>query len=104
MSDQLVTEILNIEAEADNVVGEARQKTAGIVANIHNEIELIKTAFENEYRQKLEMLKAKIAELQKSEEEGLRNEFELLEKKLLHINNERIENAVDWVVKHIYES
>ncbi len=104
MGDHLITEVLNIEAEADNIVSEAKQKAEGIVANIHNEIELIKTAFENEYRQKLEMLKAKIAELQKTEEEGLRNEFELLEKKLLHINNESIENAVDWVVKHIYES
>ena len=104
MSDHLITEILKIEEDADRIVNEARLKAREIIANVHHETESIETTCENEYRQKLEIIKARIAELQKSEEEGLRNESELLKKKILNINSKSIENAVTWVVKHIYES
>ncbi len=104
MSDHLITEILKIEEEADRIVNEARQKAKEITANVHYEIESIKITCENAYRQKLEIVKAGIAELQKSEAEGLRNESELLKKKLLNINSKSIEDAVRWVVKQIYES
>ena len=104
MSDHLITEVLKIEEEADRIVNEARQKAKEITANVHHETESIKTTCENAYRQKLEIVKAGIAELQKSEEEGLRNESELLKKKLLNINSKSIEDAVAWAVKHIYES
>ena len=104
MSDHLITEILKIEEEADRIVNEARQKAREITANVHHEIESIETTCENEYRQKLEIVKGRLAELQKSEAEGLRNESELLKKKLLNINSKSIEAAVTWVVKHIYES
>ncbi|MBM4066685.1 MAG: hypothetical protein FJ266_13770 [Planctomycetes bacterium] len=104
MSDRLITEILKIEEEADHIVHEAKLKAGEIIANIHREVESTKTNFENEYRQKLEIGKAGIAELQKSEEEGLRNESELLKKKLLNINSKSMEDAATWVVKHIYES
>jgi len=104
MSDHLITEILKIEEEADRIVNDARQKAGEIIVNIHHEIESIKITRENEYRQKLEIGKASIAKLQKSEEEGLRNESELLKKKLLNINGKSMEDAVTWVVKHIYES
>ena len=104
MSDHLITEILKIEEEADRIVNEARQKAREIIVNIHHEIESIKITCENEYRKKLEIVKVRIAKLQKSEEEGLRNKSELLKKKLLNINSKSIEAAVTWVVKHIYES
>jgi len=104
MSDHLITEILKIEEGADRIVNEARQKAREIIANAHHEIESIKITCENEYRKKLDIVKARIAELQKSEEEGLRNESELLKKKLLNINSKSMEDAVRWVVKHIYES
>ena len=104
MSDHLITEILKIEEDANRIVNEARQKAREITANVHYETESIETTCENEYRQKLEIVKARIAELQKSEEEGLRNESELLKKKLLNINSKSMEDAVTWVVKHIYES
>lgn len=104
MSDHLITEILKIEEEADRIVNEARLKAREIIADIHNEVESIKTTYENEYLQKLEIVKARIHELQKSEEEGLRNESEALKKKLLNINSKSMEDAVRWVVKHIYES
>ena len=104
MSDHLITEILKIEKDADRIVNEARLKAREIIANVHHETESIETTGENEYRQILEIVKARIAELQKSEEEGLRNESELLKKKLLNINSKSMEDAVTWVVKHIYES
>ena len=104
MSDHLITEVLKIEEDADRILNEARLKAREIIANVHHETESIETTCENEYRQKLEIVKARIAELQKSEEEGLRNESELLKKKLLNINSKSIEAAVTWVVKHIYES
>src|SRR3972149_7473762 len=97
MSDHLITEVLKIEEEADRIVNEDRQKAREIIVNIHHEIESIKITCENEYRQKLEIIKAGIAELQKSEAEGLRNESELLKKKLLNINSKRIEAAVTRV-------
>ena len=104
MSDHLIAEILKIEEESGRIVNEARLKAGEIIADIHNEVESIKTTYENEYHQKLEIVKARIHELQKSEEEGLRNESELLEKKLLNINSKSMEDAVAWAVKHIYES
>ena len=104
MSDHLITEVRKIEEDADRIVNEARLKAREIIANVHHETESIETTCENEYRQKLEIVKARIAELQKSEEEGLRNESELLKKKLLYINSKSMEDAVAWVVKHIYES
>ena len=104
MSDHLITEILKLEEDADRIVNEARLKAREIIANVHHETESIETTCENKYRQKLEIVKARIAELQKSEEEGLRNESELLKKKLLNINSKSMEDAVTWVVKHIYES
>ena len=104
MSDHLIKEVLNTEAEADNIVNNARQKTERIIADIDNEINLIKGILENKQHQKLELLRAEIVNLQMSEEEGLRNESELLKKKLLNINNKSMEDAVTWVVKHIYES
>ena len=104
MSDHLITEILKIEEEANRIVNEARQMAKEITANVHHETKSIETTCENEYRQKLEIVMARIAELQKSEEEGLRNESELLKKKLLNINSKSMEDAVTWVVKHIYES
>jgi len=104
MSDHLITEILKIEEEANRIVNEARQMAKEITANVHHETKSIETTCENEYRQKLEIVMARIAELQKSEEEGLRNESELLKKKLLNINSKSIEDAVAWAVKHIYES
>ncbi len=104
MSYHLIAEVLKIEEEADRIVNEARQRAGEIIANVHHEIESIKITCENGYRRKLEMVKAGITELQKSEEEGLRNESELLKKKLLNINSKSMEDAVTWVVKHIYES
>jgi vacuolar-type H+-ATPase subunit H len=104
MSDHLIAEILKIEEEADRIVNEARQKAREITATVHHEIESIKITCENEYRKKLEIVKAGIAELQKSEEEGLKNKSELLKKKVLNINSKSTEDAVRWVVKHIYES
>lgn len=104
MSDHLITEVLKIEAEADNIVNDAKEKAAKIIADIHNEIGFIKTNLENEYRQRLEIVKSKTFDLQKSEEERLRNEFELLEEKLLYVKNKFMEDAVNWVIKHIYES
>ena len=104
MSDHLITEVLKIEEDADRILNEARLKAREIIANVHHETESIETTCENKYRQKLEIVKARIAELQKSEEEGLRNKSELLKKKLLNINSKSIEDAVTWVVKHIYES
>ena len=104
MSDHLIAEVLKIEEDADRILNEARLKAREIIANVHHETESIETTCENKYRQKLEIVKARIAELQKSEEEGLRNESELLKKKLLNINSKSIEDAVAWAVKHIYES
>ena len=104
MSDHLITEVLKIEEEADRIVNEARQKAREITANVYHEIESIKITCENEYRKKLEIVKAGIAELQKSEEEGLRNKSELLKKKLFNIDSKSTEDAVAWAVKHIYES
>ena len=104
MSDNLITEILKIEEDADRIVNEARLKAREITANVHHETESIETACENEYRQELEIVKARINELQKAEEEGLRNESELLKRKLLNINSKSMEDSVRWVVKHIYES
>ncbi len=104
MSDHLITEVLKIEEEADRIVNEARQKAREITANVHHEIESIKITCENEYRKKLDIVKARIAELQKSEEEGLRNKSELLKKKLFNINSKSTEDVVRWVLKHIYES
>ncbi|MBI2470125.1 MAG: hypothetical protein HYV59_02615 [Planctomycetes bacterium] len=104
MSDHLITEILKIEEEADLVVNGAKRKAREIVAGIHNKIESIKASHENEYRQKLERSKAKISEQQKTEAEGLKNESELLKKKLLNLNSKSMEDAVEWVVKQIYES
>jgi F0F1-type ATP synthase membrane subunit b/b' len=104
MSDHLIVDVLKIEEEADNIINDGKQKAEKIVANIHDEIESIKTNLEKEYRQKLELLKAKIADLQKTEEERLRNEFELLRRNILHINSKIMEDAVKWVIKHIYES
>ena len=104
MSDHLITEVLKIEEDADRILNEARLKAREIIANVHHETESIETTCENKYSQKLEIVKARIAELQKSEEEGLRNESELLKKKLLNINSKSMEDAVRWVVKHIYES
>lgn len=104
MGDHLIADILKIEVEADNIVNDGKQKAEKIIANIHDEIESIKINLEKEYHQKLEILKAKIANLQKSEEERLRNEFELLKGNLLHLNSKNVEDAVNWVIKHIYES
>ncbi|MFN3531773.1 MAG: hypothetical protein ACK41Q_04550 [Candidatus Brocadia sp.] len=104
MTDHLIADILKIEVEADNIVNGGKQKAEKIIANIRDEIESIKTNLEKEYRQKLEILKVKIADLQKSEEERLRNEFELLKGNLLHINSKIVEDAVNWVIKLIYES
>ncbi|HHT9114231.1 MAG: hypothetical protein HZA47_11560 [Planctomycetes bacterium] len=104
MSDHLITEVLKIEEGADRILNEARQKAREIIVNVHHETESIETTCENEYRKKLEIVKARIAELQKSEEEGLRNESELLKKKLLNINSKSMEDVVTWVVKYIYES
>ena len=104
MSDHLITEVLKIEEEADRIVNEARQKAKEVTANVHHETKSIETTCENEYRKKLDIVKARIAELQKSEEEGLRNESELLKKKLFNINSKSTEDVVRWVLKHIYES
>lgn len=104
MSDHLIADILKIEIEVDNIVNEGKQKAEKIIANSHNAIESIKTNLEKKYRQKLDILKAKFADMHKSEEERLRNEFELLKEKLLHINRKIMEDAVNWVIKHIYES
>ena len=102
MSDHLIANILKIEAEADNIVKDAKQKAGEITAGIHNEISIIKTNLEDEYRQKLEALKSRMAELQKSEEGRLRVEFESLKKQLLD-KSKNLEDAVNWVIKHIYE-
>ncbi len=104
MSDHIIAEVLKIEEESDRIVNEARQKAKEITANVHHETKSIETTCENEYRKKLEIVKARIAELHKSEGEGLRNESELLKKKLLNINSKGMEDAITWVVKHIYES
>ena len=82
MSDHLIKEVLNIEAEADNIVNNARQKAERIIADVDNEINLIKNNLENKYHQKLELLRAEIVNLQMSEEERLKNEFESLKEKL----------------------
>ncbi|MEK6559306.1 MAG: hypothetical protein AABZ43_04095 [Planctomycetota bacterium] len=103
MSDHLIKEVLNIEAEADNIVNNARQKAERIIADVDNEINLIKNNLENKYHQKLELLRAEIVNLQMSEEERLKNEFESLKEKLLHIDGKSMENAVNWVLKRIYE-
>ena len=103
MSDHLIKEVLNTEAEADNIVNNARQKTERIIADIDNEINLIKGILENKQHQKLELLRAEIVNLQMSEEERLRNEFESSKEKLLHIDNKSMGNAVNWVLKRIYE-
>lgn len=104
MSNHLIAEVLEIESEADTIVRDAKQKAEKIIADIHHELGCMKATLENEYRQKLETLKSKTLDLQKSEEERLRNEFELLKKNLLHRNNQIVEDAVNWVIKHIYES
>lgn len=104
MSNHLIAEILEIESEANTIVRDAKQKAEKIIADIHHGIGCMKATLENEYRQKLEILKSKTLDLQKSEEERLRNEFELYKEKLLHMNNQIMEDAVDWIVKHIYES
>lgn len=103
MSDHLIKEVLNIEAEADNIVNNARQKAERIIANIDNEINLIKGILENKQHQKLELLRAEIVNLQMSEEERLKNEFESLKEKLLHIDSKSLGNTVNWVLKRIYE-
>lgn len=90
--------------EADTIVNDGKQKAEKIIANIHDEIKSIKTNIEKEYYQRLEILRAEIADLQKSEEERLRNEFELLKENLLHRNSKIMEDAVNWIIKHIYES
>ncbi|MCF6154129.1 MAG: hypothetical protein E3K36_02520 [Candidatus Brocadia sp.] len=104
MSNHLIAEVLEIESEADTIVRNAKQKAEKIIAGIHHEIGCMKAIIENEYRQKLETLKSKTLDLQKSEEERLRNEFKLLKKNLLHRNNQIVQDAVNWVVKNIYES
>lgn len=103
MRDHIITEILKIEAEADTIVSDAKQKAGQIIDKIPAEIDFIRATIENEHHQKLEMLKLKITELQKSEEECLKNEFELRKKKLLQIDDKTMEDAVEWVVKYLYE-
>lgn len=103
MSDNLIKEVLNIEAEADNIVNNARQKAERIIADVDNEINLIKNNLENKYHQKLELLRAEIADIQKSEEERLKNEFESLTEKLPCIDRKSMEDAVNWMLKRIYE-
>ncbi len=102
MADHLITEILKIEAEADRIIHDAKQKAEKIIASIHYEIELVKTALEGEYQRNLEKLPSKIAGLRKPEEEHLRNEFELSKKKLLAVDDAILEDAVHCVLRHIY--
>lgn len=104
MSNHLIAEVLRIESEADTIVRDAKQKAEKIIAGIHQEIGCIKETLEKEYSQRLEALKSKTLDSQKSEENRLKNEFELAKKNLLCINNQITEDAVNLVVKHIYES
>ncbi|MDN3514546.1 MAG: hypothetical protein NG747_09110 [Candidatus Brocadia sp.] len=101
MSEPLIKEVLKIEAEADQIVSNAKQKAEQIINNIHNETGSIKTNIEKEYHQRLETVKAKFADLQKSEEDRLRNEFESTKKNLLRIDDKIMEDAIHWVIKHI---
>jgi vacuolar-type H+-ATPase subunit H len=104
MSNHLISEVLKIEAEADNLVHEAGQKAEQIIANIPKEINSLKAIIENKYHQDLEATRVKIAHLQQGEEERLKNEYEALKEKLNTVDNKTVEVAVHCVVKYLYES
>lgn len=104
MSGHLITEILAIEVEADNIVHDARQKAGEIATGIRNEVERIQSAIEDEYRRKLEALKTQLAVQQTAEAERLRNKFESLKKRLLQKNGKNMEDAVAWTIKYLYEN
>ncbi len=103
MSGQLITNILDIEAEADTIVNNAKQKAEKIISDIDNEINLYKGTLENENHLKIKQLRVKMSSLQRAEEEVLKNKFESLKEKLLHIDSKSTDDAVNWVLKHIYE-
>lgn len=103
MSDHLITDILEIEAEADSIVSNAKRKAGEIMAKVPGDVESIRTSCENEYREQIETLKQEIADLQKSEEGRLRSAFELTKKKFISINDKNTEDAVNWVVNLINE-
>ena len=104
MSSHLITVILEIVAEADKIVHDARQKAGEIITSVHNEVERIQSAIEDEYHRKLETLKAQLAVQQTAEVERLRNKVDSLKKNLLLKNGMIMEEAVAWTIKHLYEN
>ncbi|MFO0795588.1 MAG: hypothetical protein U0586_16175 [Candidatus Brocadiaceae bacterium] len=103
MNNYLISEVLQVEAEADNLVNQARQKAELFIANIPNEINSIKTILENKYQQDLEAIRIKMAHVRQGEEERLKNEYEALKEKLNTVDDKTIEDAVHCVIKHMYE-
>ena len=103
MNNHLISEVLQIEEEADNLVNEARQKAELIIVNIPNEINSIKAILENKYQQDLEEIRIKMAHARQGEEGRLKNEYEALKEKLYTVDNKTIEDAVHCVIKYMYE-
>ena len=103
MNNHLISEVLQIEAEADNLVTEARQKVELIIASVPNEINSIKAFLENKYHQDLEEMRIKKAHARQGEVERLKNEYEALKEKLNTVDNKTIEDAVHCLIKHMYE-
>jgi cell division septum initiation protein DivIVA len=101
MSNSLITEVLKIEREADNILNDARLEAERVISNIDKEVKSIKTALESEFQYKLGKLKEEIAAQQRLEEERLRNDYELPKRKFLNIDNKKKEDAINCVLKYI---
>ncbi|MFQ5965069.1 MAG: hypothetical protein ACE5KZ_12400 [Candidatus Scalinduaceae bacterium] len=101
MNENLMTEILKFEDEANNIIYDAKKKIRQMEIEKEKEIEKITKDLEKEFNEKVNMLKATIQREQKDEEGRLKEQFEASKKRLRQIDPKVLEGMIMLVYEEI---
>ncbi len=104
MKEDIVTSILKIEEEANNIILEAKTKARQREKEIEQEISKITDRLQKEFNKDAEELKVQIQKKQLEEENKVKHTFEQKIKKIEEIDPEIEDEMVGLVLKKLSEA
>jgi F0F1-type ATP synthase membrane subunit b/b' len=103
VAEDLIEQVKEIEAEADRIVAEAREKAREMERSVAEDISALRGQYEDTFRQEMEGFKAEEQERTVEEQAELDRKAEAISEQLRSMAPDAASRAVELVLKHLRE-
>ena len=103
MADDIFTEIQSIEAQADQILEEARQRQRAVLEEADAEVQRLQRAAEDAYAEKAREARRKLEEQLAEEKRRADEKHRALIHQLEEIHANRVTSLADWLIERLVD-